>query len=144
MCCVSSTELIAPSVRYTDSEDQFRASGDGSGADRARAGRGSLTRGTRRSPVSRHERGPKAKILAVGYPTVIPQDIAKCGYGATTKFGTITQGDLASLRSDVLEPLNTARGPVRLPGRQAGNHRRADARDLRGHGHLGRLTERER
>jgi hypothetical protein len=25
-----------------------------------------------------HERGPKAKILTVGYPTVIPQDTAKC------------------------------------------------------------------
>jgi lysophospholipase L1-like esterase len=53
-----------------------------------------------------HERAPKAKILAVGYPTVIPADTAKCGYGDITKFATITQGDLAWLRQDVLEPLN--------------------------------------
>ncbi|WP_329286626.1 SGNH/GDSL hydrolase family protein [Streptomyces sp. NBC_00691] len=54
-----------------------------------------------------HERGPKAKILAVGYPTVIPKDTSKCGYGDPTKFYTITQGDLDWLRQDVLEPLNT-------------------------------------
>ncbi|MEW2573389.1 SGNH/GDSL hydrolase family protein [Streptomyces sp. NPDC047070] len=53
-----------------------------------------------------HERGPKAKILAVGYPTVIPQNTAKCDYGNPTQFATITQGDLAWLRQDVLEPLN--------------------------------------
>ncbi|WP_326796510.1 SGNH/GDSL hydrolase family protein [Streptomyces sp. NBC_01808] len=55
-----------------------------------------------------HERAPEAKILTVGYPTVVPQDTAKCGYGDLTKFGTITQGDLAWLRQDVLEPLNKA------------------------------------
>lgn len=55
-----------------------------------------------------HERAPKAKILAVGYPTVIPRDTAKCGYGDITKFGTITQEDLAWLRTDVLEALNKA------------------------------------
>ncbi|MFE7278621.1 SGNH/GDSL hydrolase family protein [Streptomyces sp. NPDC057623] len=53
-----------------------------------------------------HERGPKAKILTVGYPTVIPQDTSNCTYGDPTKFATITQGDLAWLRQDVLEPLN--------------------------------------
>ncbi|MGA5294489.1 SGNH/GDSL hydrolase family protein [Streptomyces koyangensis] len=55
-----------------------------------------------------HERAPKAKILAVGYPTIIPNDASKCGYSDPTKFGTITQGDLAWLRTDVLEPLNKA------------------------------------
>ncbi|MFI1014790.1 SGNH/GDSL hydrolase family protein [Streptomyces sp. NPDC020965] len=55
-----------------------------------------------------HERAPKAKILAVGYPTVIPQDASKCTFGDLTQFGTITQGDLAWLRTDVLEPLNKA------------------------------------
>ncbi|MFG1807067.1 SGNH/GDSL hydrolase family protein [Streptomyces sp. NPDC049040] len=55
-----------------------------------------------------HKRAPQAKILAVGYPTVIPRDAAKCGFGDLTKFGTITQGDLAWLRQDVLEPLNKA------------------------------------
>ncbi|MFH8902728.1 SGNH/GDSL hydrolase family protein [Streptomyces coeruleorubidus] len=53
-----------------------------------------------------HERAPKAKILTVGYPTIVPQDASKCGYGDLTKFGTITQGDLNWLRQDVLEPLN--------------------------------------
>ncbi|GAA2691097.1 SGNH/GDSL hydrolase family protein [Streptomyces aculeolatus] len=55
-----------------------------------------------------NERAPQAKILAVGYPTVVPADTAKCGYGDLTKFGTITQGDLNWLRQDVLEPLNKA------------------------------------
>ncbi|MGW6542725.1 SGNH/GDSL hydrolase family protein [Streptomyces massasporeus] len=55
-----------------------------------------------------HERAPHAKILAVGYPTVIPADASKCGFGDLTKFGTITQGDLDWLREDVLEPLNRA------------------------------------
>ncbi|MFE3760371.1 SGNH/GDSL hydrolase family protein [Streptomyces sp. NPDC059104] len=55
-----------------------------------------------------HQRAPHAKILAVGYPTVIPKDASKCGFGDLTKFGTITQGDLAWLRQDLLEPLNKA------------------------------------
>ncbi|MFJ3091030.1 SGNH/GDSL hydrolase family protein [Streptomyces sp. NPDC086838] len=53
-----------------------------------------------------HDRAPEAKILAVGYPTVIPDDASKCTYGDLTQFGTITHGDLAWLRKDVLEPLN--------------------------------------
>lgn len=53
-----------------------------------------------------HERAPHAKILAVGYPTVIPKDTSKCGYNDPHQFGTITQGDLDWLRQDVLEPLN--------------------------------------
>ncbi|MGW4197118.1 SGNH/GDSL hydrolase family protein [Streptomyces sp. NPDC005004] len=55
-----------------------------------------------------HERAPKAKIVAVGYPTIVPKDTAKCGFGDLTKFGTITQGDLEWLRKDILEPLNKA------------------------------------
>ncbi|RZU46072.1 GDSL-like lipase/acylhydrolase family protein [Streptomyces sp. BK022] len=57
-----------------------------------------------------HERASKAKILAVGYPTIVPSDVSKCGYGDLTKFGTITPGDLTWLREDVLEPLNKAIG----------------------------------
>ncbi|MGW5973609.1 SGNH/GDSL hydrolase family protein [Streptomyces sp. NPDC055186] len=53
-----------------------------------------------------HERAPHAKILAVGYPTVIPEDTSKCGYNNWEQFGSITQGDLDWLRQDVLEPLN--------------------------------------
>ncbi|MEV5313883.1 SGNH/GDSL hydrolase family protein [Streptomyces sp. NPDC052610] len=55
-----------------------------------------------------HERAPHAKILAVGYPTLIPQDTSSCNFGDLTQFGTITQGDLDWLRDDVLEPLNKA------------------------------------
>ncbi|MFJ1878234.1 SGNH/GDSL hydrolase family protein [Streptomyces chartreusis] len=53
-----------------------------------------------------HERAPHAKILAVGYPTVIPKDTSKCQYNHLEQFGSITQGDLDWLRQDVLEPLN--------------------------------------
>ncbi|MER6105609.1 SGNH/GDSL hydrolase family protein [Streptomyces sp. NPDC001832] len=55
-----------------------------------------------------HERAPHAKILTVGYPTVIPQDTSKCRYNNLEQFGPITQGDLDWLRTDVLEPLNKA------------------------------------
>ncbi|GHA17250.1 SGNH/GDSL hydrolase family protein [Streptomyces echinoruber] len=55
-----------------------------------------------------HERAPHAKILAVGYPTIVPKDTSKCRFGDLTQFGTITQGDLEWLRKDVLEPLNKA------------------------------------
>ncbi|MEV6588171.1 SGNH/GDSL hydrolase family protein [Streptomyces acidicola] len=53
-----------------------------------------------------HERAPHAKILAVGYPTIVPKDTSKCRYNDPTQFGSITQGDLDWLRQDVLEPLN--------------------------------------
>ncbi|MFG3140061.1 SGNH/GDSL hydrolase family protein [Streptomyces sp. NPDC048211] len=53
-----------------------------------------------------HERASDAKILAVGYPTVIPEDASKCGYNNQHQFLSITQGDLDWLRQDVLEPLN--------------------------------------
>lgn len=71
-----------------------------------------------------HERAPQAKILAVGYPTIIPQDAATCSYGDLTQFGTVTQGDLNWLRQDVLEPLNTA------IANSAGAHDAADFVDL--------------
>ncbi|MGW1463363.1 SGNH/GDSL hydrolase family protein [Streptomyces sp. NPDC002308] len=53
-----------------------------------------------------HERGPHAKILAVGYPTVVPEDTSKCRYNDVHQFLSITRGDLDWLRQDVLEPLN--------------------------------------
>lgn len=53
-----------------------------------------------------HERAPHAKILAVGYPTVVPEDTSKCRYNDWEQFGSITQGDLDWLRQDVLGPLN--------------------------------------
>ncbi|MEU5534684.1 SGNH/GDSL hydrolase family protein [Streptomyces sp. NPDC020362] len=55
-----------------------------------------------------HERAPHAKILAVGYPTVIPKDTSKCRYNDLHQFLSITRGDLDWLRQDVLEPLNKA------------------------------------
>ncbi|MFJ6431623.1 SGNH/GDSL hydrolase family protein [Streptomyces sp. NPDC091416] len=53
-----------------------------------------------------HERAPHAKILAVGYPTIVPADTSKCRYNDPTQFAAITAGDLDWLRTDVLEPLN--------------------------------------
>ncbi|MEU9052608.1 SGNH/GDSL hydrolase family protein [Streptomyces sp. NPDC048384] len=53
-----------------------------------------------------HERAPHAKVLAVGYPTVIPKDTSQCRYNDWEQFGSITQGDLDWLRQDVLEPVN--------------------------------------
>ncbi|GAA3883658.1 SGNH/GDSL hydrolase family protein [Saccharothrix violaceirubra] len=53
-----------------------------------------------------HERAPKAKILAVGYPTVIPGNAADCEYNNFEQFGSVTPEDLDWLRKDVLEPLN--------------------------------------
>ncbi|MGW1539383.1 SGNH/GDSL hydrolase family protein [Streptomyces sp. NPDC002309] len=53
-----------------------------------------------------HERAPHAKILAVGYPAVIPDVTAKCRYNDVQQFLSITRGDLDWLRQDVLEPLN--------------------------------------
>lgn len=53
-----------------------------------------------------HERAPHAKVITVGYPTVIPQDTSKCRYNDWEQFASITPGDLAWLRDDVLGPLN--------------------------------------
>ncbi|MFF7470853.1 GDSL-type esterase/lipase family protein [Streptomyces sp. NPDC008092] len=55
-----------------------------------------------------HEKAPHAKILAVGYPAVIPADTSKCRYNDAHQFLSITHGDLDWLRQDVLEPLNKA------------------------------------
>ncbi|MFD8231114.1 SGNH/GDSL hydrolase family protein [Streptomyces sp. NPDC059696] len=55
-----------------------------------------------------HERAPHAKILAVGYPTVIPEDTSMCRYNDLHHFLSVTRGDLDWLRKDVLEPLNKA------------------------------------
>ncbi len=53
-----------------------------------------------------HERAPHAKIVNVGYPTVIPEDTSKCRYNDWEQFASITPGDLDWLRDDVLGPLN--------------------------------------
>ncbi|MQY14810.1 Lipase 2 [Streptomyces sp. RB5] len=54
-----------------------------------------------------HDRAPHAKILAVGYPAIVPDDTSKCRYGDLEQFGTVTPGDLDWLRDEVLKPLNT-------------------------------------
>ncbi|MFJ4832047.1 SGNH/GDSL hydrolase family protein [Streptomyces sp. NPDC088747] len=54
-----------------------------------------------------HERAPHAKVVNVGYPTVIPQDTSKCRYNDWEQFASITPGDLDWLRDDVLNPLNS-------------------------------------
>ncbi|MFE6662991.1 SGNH/GDSL hydrolase family protein [Streptomyces sp. NPDC057697] len=71
-----------------------------------------------------HARAPKAKILAVGYPTVVPEDTSKCRYDDLEQFGSITRGDLDWLRQDVMEPLNKA------IEKSAGAHKAADFVDL--------------
>lgn len=53
-----------------------------------------------------HRRAPHAEVLAVGYPTVVPKDTAKCRYNDREQFASITRGDLDWLRKDVIEPLN--------------------------------------
>ncbi|WP_206190802.1 SGNH/GDSL hydrolase family protein [Streptomyces phaeochromogenes] len=53
-----------------------------------------------------HERAPHAKIVNVGYPTVIPEDTSKCRYNDWEQFASITPGDLDWPRDDVLKPLN--------------------------------------
>ncbi|MER5193188.1 SGNH/GDSL hydrolase family protein [Streptomyces sp. NPDC002755] len=53
-----------------------------------------------------HERAPHAKVVTVGYPTVIPEDTSKCRYNDWEQFASITPGDLDWLRNDVLGPLN--------------------------------------
>lgn len=62
------------------------------------------------------EKAPHAKTLAVGYPTVIPNDTSKCRYNDWEQFASITPGDLDWLRDDVLEPLN------KVIEKSAGNH----------------------
>jgi hypothetical protein len=55
-----------------------------------------------------HERAPHAKVINVGYPTVVPQDTTRCRYNDWEQFASITPGDLDWLRDDVLQPLNAA------------------------------------
>lgn len=53
-----------------------------------------------------HQRAPFARVLAVGYPAVIPDNAANCLYGNLLQFATIRHADLNWLRDSVLEPLN--------------------------------------
>jgi lysophospholipase L1-like esterase len=53
-----------------------------------------------------HAKAPTAKILTVGYPYIIPEVVTTCVYGSLLGFSTVTHGDLAWLRTEVLEKLN--------------------------------------
>lgn len=53
------------------------------------------------------QRSRYARLLAVGYPAVVPEDVAgRCRYGDPLHFATVTFGDLEWLRDRVLGPLN--------------------------------------
>ncbi|GGJ89900.1 lipase [Streptomyces camponoticapitis] len=62
------------------------------------------------------ERAPHARIVTVGYPTIVPDDTSKCRYNDWEQFASITPGDLDWLRDDVLEPLN------KVVEKSAGDH----------------------
>jgi lysophospholipase L1-like esterase len=49
---------------------------------------------------------PRARIITVGYPHLVPEDTSKCIPGSLFGFGTVTRDDLAWLRVTALEPLN--------------------------------------
>ncbi|MFF3008394.1 SGNH/GDSL hydrolase family protein [Kitasatospora sp. NPDC057940] len=53
-----------------------------------------------------HAKAPSARLLAVGYPHLVPEDATRCTYGNLEQFATFTTGDLAWARTAILEPLN--------------------------------------
>lgn len=53
-----------------------------------------------------HAKAPFAKVITVGYPHVMPNNVTGCTFRNTLQFGTITFGDLDWARASVLEPLN--------------------------------------
>ncbi|MFJ3215817.1 SGNH/GDSL hydrolase family protein [Kitasatospora sp. NPDC086801] len=53
-----------------------------------------------------HAKAPSARLLAVGYPHLVPEDATRCTYGSLEQFATFTTGDLAWARTAILEPLN--------------------------------------
>lgn len=55
-----------------------------------------------------HAKAPFAKVLTVGYPHLVPEDVNLCTYGDLRQFATLTTGDLAWTRTAIVEPLNAA------------------------------------
>ncbi|WP_051970014.1 SGNH/GDSL hydrolase family protein [Kitasatospora azatica] len=53
-----------------------------------------------------HERAPFARVITVGYPSIFPADAAAASYDSPTQYLSLTHGDLAWLRDEVLFPLN--------------------------------------
>ncbi|MFD8480606.1 SGNH/GDSL hydrolase family protein [Kitasatospora sp. NPDC059673] len=54
-----------------------------------------------------HQAAPNAKVITVGYPTILPNQGSACGSGDLTQLGSITPADIDWLRDDVLKQLNT-------------------------------------
>lgn len=52
-----------------------------------------------------HEKAPNAKVITVGYPSLLPADAGACGYTDPTETFTIAPGDIPWLR-DMEERLN--------------------------------------
>lgn len=48
--------------------------------------------------VNVHGKAPNAKVITVGYPSLLPDDASTCGYGDPTKTATIAPGDIPWLR----------------------------------------------
>lgn len=53
-----------------------------------------------------HEAAPKAKVITVGYPAVLPEQGSDCNRASLTELGAIKHADIDWLRENVLEPLN--------------------------------------
>ncbi|TVL94286.1 SGNH/GDSL hydrolase family protein [Streptomyces sp. SAJ15] len=65
-----------------------------------------------------HRKAPHAKILTVGYPSIVPADASRCTVGDQTQFGHMSRADLEWLRDGVLDPIN------RVIERQTARHHR--------------------
>ncbi|MFJ9695678.1 SGNH/GDSL hydrolase family protein [Kitasatospora sp. NPDC101183] len=55
---------------------------------------------------SLHSKAQFARVITVGYPHLMPEDVSLCRYGDPLQFATFTPGDLDWARTAVLEPLN--------------------------------------
>lgn len=55
-----------------------------------------------------HGKAADARVITVGYPSIVPDDATTCRFDNLADFSTVTPGDLDWLRTSVLEPLNTA------------------------------------
>ncbi|MFB8239005.1 SGNH/GDSL hydrolase family protein [Kitasatospora purpeofusca] len=53
-----------------------------------------------------HRAAPHARVIAVGYPAVLPERGSACG-GGPTQLGPITPADIDWLREDALKAMNT-------------------------------------
>ncbi|MFB6816810.1 SGNH/GDSL hydrolase family protein [Streptomyces sp. NPDC056347] len=54
-----------------------------------------------------HQAAPDAKVIAVGYPAILPDDSGDCDRLSLTELGTITRADIDWLRDDVFKPVNS-------------------------------------